>query len=285
MTALRILEHGQERRLGPADFPVALGGPGSPVSVAAAAFPVAWLGLSDGEVFVQPVAGAGLLCNGSRLTASHWLRDGDVLRLGATRVEVRLRGADVVLALDELAEANPTEPPVVLVPPPRGTGRDDAGSPGRDDHAGRLRAATRSGWRAQRRSVARPGRSSASPSCSCSPAWRSWSCRAWRSSSCASIRCRTASSCGGAGRRCGCVRASSRSRGVTAWLPKRKATGGSRRPSTSSEEASSRSRSGRCPAASQSKPQESRAPRSRSTGPGSARRRSRRSRSRLASGS
>jgi hypothetical protein len=126
VTALRILEHGQERRLGPADFPVALGGPGSPVSVAAAAFPVAWLGLSDGEVFVQPVVGAGLLCNGSRLTASHWLRDGDVLRLGATRLEVRLRGADVVLALDDLSEANPTEPPVVLVPPPRGEGRDDA---------------------------------------------------------------------------------------------------------------------------------------------------------------
>jgi formylglycine-generating enzyme required for sulfatase activity len=130
VTALRILEHGQERRLGAADFPVALGGPGSPVSVAAAAFPVAWLGLSDGEVFVQPVAGAGLLCNGSRLTASHWLRDGDVLRLGATRVEVRLRGADVVLVLEELAEANPTEPPVVLVPPPRGAGRDDAAHEG-----------------------------------------------------------------------------------------------------------------------------------------------------------
>ena len=126
MTALRILDKGHERRLGEAEFPVPLGGPGSPVSVAASAFPVAWLGLDGGEVFVQPVTGAGLLCNGSRLTASHWLRDGDVLRLGATRVEVRLRGADVVLALDEHAEANPTEPPVVLVPPPRGSGRDDA---------------------------------------------------------------------------------------------------------------------------------------------------------------
>src|SRR6185503_4146115 len=86
----------------------------------------AWLGLADGEVFVQPVAGAGLLCNGSRLTASHWLRDGDVLRLGASRVEVRLRGQDVLLSVDELGEANATEPPVVLVPPPRGEGRDDA---------------------------------------------------------------------------------------------------------------------------------------------------------------
>jgi len=126
VTALRILEQGRERLLGPADFPVPLGGPASPVPIAAAPFPVAWLGLADGEVFVQPVAGAGLLCNGSRLTASHWLRDGDVLRLGATRVEVRLRGKDVVLRLDELGEANATEPPVVLVPPPRGHGNDHA---------------------------------------------------------------------------------------------------------------------------------------------------------------
>jgi formylglycine-generating enzyme required for sulfatase activity len=126
VTALRILEQGGERLVGPADFPVPLGGPASPVPIPAAPFPVAWLGLAEGEVFVQPVAGAGLLCNGSRLTASHWLRDGDVLRLGASRVEVRLRGQEVVLRLDELGEANATEPPVVLVPPPRDQGKDDA---------------------------------------------------------------------------------------------------------------------------------------------------------------
>jgi len=126
VTALRILEQGRERLVGSGDFPVPLGGASSPVPIPAAPFPVAWLGLADGEVFVQPVAGAGLLCNGSRLTASHWLRDGDVLRLGASRVEVRLRGQDVLLSVDELGEANATEPPVVLVPPPRGEGRDDA---------------------------------------------------------------------------------------------------------------------------------------------------------------
>jgi len=106
---------------------VPLGGPGSPVPVAAAAGPLAWLGLADGDVFVQPAPGAGVLCNGSRLTASHWLRDGDVLRLAATRVEVRLRGDAVDLAVAELGESNPTEPPVVLVPPPRGEGRERAG--------------------------------------------------------------------------------------------------------------------------------------------------------------
>ena len=55
MTALRILDKGHERRLGEAEFPVPLGGPGSPVSVAASAFPVAWLGLaapSEDEILV-----------------------------------------------------------------------------------------------------------------------------------------------------------------------------------------------------------------------------------------
>jgi len=97
------------------------------VPVAAASGPLAWLGLADGDVFVQPASGASVLCNGSRLTASHWLRDGDVLRLAATRVEVRLRGEAVDLSIAELTETNPTEPPLVLVPPPRGEGRESAG--------------------------------------------------------------------------------------------------------------------------------------------------------------
>jgi formylglycine-generating enzyme required for sulfatase activity len=120
VTTVRVLEEGRERSLGPGDFPVPLGGPGSTIPVAGAAGPLAWLGLEGGEVFVQPVPGANVLCNGSRLAASHWLRDGDVLRLVATSVEVRLRAAGVELRLAELGEANPTDPPVVLAPPPRG---------------------------------------------------------------------------------------------------------------------------------------------------------------------
>jgi len=81
--------------------------------------PLAWLGIDGGEVFVQPVPGASVLCNGVRLAASHWLRDGDVLRVGAVRLETLLRADGTHLRLEELADANPTEPPVVLVPPSR----------------------------------------------------------------------------------------------------------------------------------------------------------------------
>jgi formylglycine-generating enzyme required for sulfatase activity len=60
-----------------------------------------------------------VLCNGVRLAASHWLRDGDVLGLGPTRLETTLRSDGVHLRVERLADLNPTVPPVVLVPPPR----------------------------------------------------------------------------------------------------------------------------------------------------------------------
>ena len=122
MTRLRILDQGRERSLGAADFPVPVGGPGSPVPVAAAAGPLAWLGLEGGEIFVQPAPGASVACNGTRLAASHWLRDKDVLRLAGTEVHVRLHGEVVDLSVVATGESNPTEPPVVLVPPPKGEG-------------------------------------------------------------------------------------------------------------------------------------------------------------------
>jgi len=122
MTRLRILDQGRERSLAPADFPVPVGGPGSPVPIAAAAGPLAWLGLEDGLVFVQPTPGASVACNGTRLAASHWLRDADVLRLAGTEIHVRLQGEVMDLRVVKTGESNPTEPPVVLVPPPKGEG-------------------------------------------------------------------------------------------------------------------------------------------------------------------
>ena len=125
MTQLRILEEGRETRLGASDFPVPLGGPGSALPVAAAG-PLAWLGLEGGEVFVQPAPGASVFCNGARLLASHWLREGDVLRLPGAEVRVRVRPEGLELSVVALAASNPTEPPVVLVPPPRGESLDAA---------------------------------------------------------------------------------------------------------------------------------------------------------------
>jgi formylglycine-generating enzyme required for sulfatase activity len=60
-----------------------------------------------------------VLCNGVRLAASHWLRDGDVLGLGPIRLETTLRSDGVHLRVERLGDLNPTVPPVVLVPPPR----------------------------------------------------------------------------------------------------------------------------------------------------------------------
>ena len=119
MTLLRILDQGRETSLGAAEFPVPLGGPGSAVPVAAAG-PLAWLGLEGGEVFVQPAPGASVFCNGTRLAASHWLRDGDALRFAGAELHVRLRADALELRIVAVAASNPTEPPVVLVPPPRG---------------------------------------------------------------------------------------------------------------------------------------------------------------------
>lgn len=67
------------------EFPVALGGSAS--GLPGLDTTVGWLGLDGGEVFVQPVdPPAGLACNGIPLSASRWLRDGDVLRAGALRL-------------------------------------------------------------------------------------------------------------------------------------------------------------------------------------------------------
>jgi formylglycine-generating enzyme required for sulfatase activity len=124
--AVHVEDGGERRRLGEADFPVPLGGPGSPVVVPGSAGPVAWLGLAEGEVFVQPAGGVAVLCNDQRLAASHWLRDGDVLRLGSARLEVRVRADGVHLVVERFTDANPTEPPIVLVPPPRQASRAEA---------------------------------------------------------------------------------------------------------------------------------------------------------------
>ena len=45
MTTIRVEDGGRSRALGPADFPVPLGGAGSPVQVAGSGGPLAWLGL------------------------------------------------------------------------------------------------------------------------------------------------------------------------------------------------------------------------------------------------
>jgi formylglycine-generating enzyme required for sulfatase activity len=106
------------RRVGEADFPLTLGGSPADIELVGASSVVAYLGLSDGELFVQPSGGpARLAVNGTPVTASLWLRAGDVLRFGATRILVGVQGDGLSLEVTRVEEENPTDPPLFVASP------------------------------------------------------------------------------------------------------------------------------------------------------------------------
>lgn len=131
MNGAFIIDDRRGRRLVTAQkFPLLLGGPRSDFELAGlnGGEPVAFFGLDDGEVFVQPGDGAttfgdtAVMLNGSRLTASQWLRDGDVLTVGKERLELRVQAAGVRFRVVQDASS----PGPVLSPPPRRAARQDA---------------------------------------------------------------------------------------------------------------------------------------------------------------
>ena len=116
--SLRIENAGSSRRLSLQDLPLALGGPESdiPLSGIDAPEPIAYLGLSEGELFVQPGSGSARpACNGAPLSTSQWLREGDVLRVGSTEIAVRYDAEGPRLSVAHAVEDNPTEPPLIAV--------------------------------------------------------------------------------------------------------------------------------------------------------------------------
>lgn len=112
-----------ERRFESAEFPLVLGGPESDFEALGGSEAVAYLGLSDGELFVQPNGSGGAVeINGAPLTASHWLHDADVLRVEladeasdrVSRWRLRLseQGGDWRLQLQPEKAAEPAPEPV-----------------------------------------------------------------------------------------------------------------------------------------------------------------------------
>ena len=111
-TALVLREPLGERLLGPGDFPLSLGGAGAAVTLPAATGALAWLGLHDGQLFVQPAGDAtGVLHNGTPIAGSVWLRPGDVLDIGAGRLKLRLEDGRRVLDVVAGGVGNATAPP------------------------------------------------------------------------------------------------------------------------------------------------------------------------------
>ena len=89
--------NGTRRRVEASAFPLSVGGPDAEIPVAGAQTqePLAHLGLSSDEVFVQAASGT-VRVNGTPVKTSQWLRDGDVI-VNLGRVRVR--------NLDDLTEA------------------------------------------------------------------------------------------------------------------------------------------------------------------------------------
>jgi formylglycine-generating enzyme required for sulfatase activity len=102
------------RRFGASRFPLSIGGPDAdigPADGADAEAPLAYLGLEDGELFVQP-AGGRVSVNGTLVLTSHWLRDGDRVRVGGAIIEVEERDGDVRLRVREAELSPPSLAPV-----------------------------------------------------------------------------------------------------------------------------------------------------------------------------
>jgi len=73
---------------------------------------LAWIGLHDGQLFVQPADEASaVLHNGTPVAGSTWLRSGDVLDAGGGRLKLRLEQGRRVLEVVAGGAGNSTAPP------------------------------------------------------------------------------------------------------------------------------------------------------------------------------
>lgn len=119
MSGLIVREAQGERRFAPADFPVSVGGAGSAILVGGCPPGVqAYIGLHEEQLFVQPAEDAEVLHNGLRVTGSTWLRPGDVVNLGPSRLRISRQdghsGEDFVASVDDGSSGNITAPPIIV---------------------------------------------------------------------------------------------------------------------------------------------------------------------------
>jgi formylglycine-generating enzyme required for sulfatase activity len=111
-----ITEAGASRRLNRDRFPLSLGGSGALIVLPGVApgLTVAWIGLADGEPFLQATDPAEVVaCNGSPVATSQWLEDGDVIRIASARITVR-RDDLLRLEVEQVRERDVTEPPLIV---------------------------------------------------------------------------------------------------------------------------------------------------------------------------
>ncbi|MGB5306555.1 MAG: PEGA domain-containing protein [Gammaproteobacteria bacterium] len=112
--------HG-ERRLGEQDLPLAVGGagqggivlPGLPATAV-----VAHIGLDAGHAFIQPAqTDTQLFHNHEHLTASKWLKSGDVVEVGASVIHWNVQGDQINISVQARVPAPELVPPNAAPPP------------------------------------------------------------------------------------------------------------------------------------------------------------------------
>jgi formylglycine-generating enzyme required for sulfatase activity len=114
LSELIVREALGERRFGAADFPLSLGGAGSTVVVAGRPEGAeAYLGIHEEQLFVQPADDASVLHNGVPITASTWLKGGDIINLGAARVRIVEERDAYIAEVEDGAQGNITLPPII----------------------------------------------------------------------------------------------------------------------------------------------------------------------------
>jgi formylglycine-generating enzyme required for sulfatase activity len=110
---LTIRESLGDRRFGPADFPLSVGGAGSALVLAGRPAGIeAYLGVHEDQLFVQPAEGAEVLHNGVPVRRSTWLRSGDVVNFGQARLRVSPLD-ERVIDVEDGSVGNITAPPIV----------------------------------------------------------------------------------------------------------------------------------------------------------------------------
>ena len=115
-----VVQAGGKERYRADELPLHLGGADGDIRIPGyfGEQPLAILELEEGDLFVQPVDGSGVvICNGSPVSASQWLRSGDILRLGQSEISVSQRESNFSLEIVHRAPEQKTDPPLVQARP------------------------------------------------------------------------------------------------------------------------------------------------------------------------
>ncbi|MGB3561677.1 MAG: PEGA domain-containing protein [Thermoanaerobaculia bacterium] len=119
-TSVLIDEAGDRRPVEASQFPLELGGAAADIRLPGVddSRPQAFLGYEQGEIFIQPAPGSQpVVCNGTALKASQWLRHNDRVRIGHTEI-VFVRDEDRArLVIHHLDQDEDTEAPLLIAPP------------------------------------------------------------------------------------------------------------------------------------------------------------------------